>query len=103
MERQLNSGQAKFTPVHTKGDDIISLLRRYSQVPGTKPWEWGILVDDVDALVLAQGIEVSTTGRLDAKSRQLVKRLEPRKLLVFSWACDMHSSQGDVSHSGHLD
>ena len=77
-----NTVTAKFTPVYTRGTEIV--LKRYSQVPGAKPWTWQILLDDIDALVIARGIELSKTGRLSSASSRLVKQLKPRKLHVFS-------------------
>ena len=62
--------RAKFTPVYTRGKDIV--LRRYSQVPGAKPWKWEILIDDMDALILACGIKLSKNGHLSAESRRVV-------------------------------
>jgi hypothetical protein len=74
--------RAKFTPVYTRGKDIV--LRRYSQVPGAKPWKWEILIDDMDALILARGIKLSKNGHLSAQSRRVVTQLTPRELVVFS-------------------
>ena len=73
---------AKFTPVYTRGDEII--LSRYSQAKGARPWIWTLLLDDVDVLVLAQGIILSKNGKLNAKSRSIVKQLKPRELRVFT-------------------
>jgi hypothetical protein len=42
------------------------------------------LLDDVDDLILAQGIVLSKNGKLNAKSRSIVKRLKPRELRVFT-------------------
>ena len=77
-----DTATAKFTLVYTRGTDIV--LKRYSQVPGAKPWTWQILVDDVDALVIARGIELSKAGHLSKASSRLVKQLKPQKLHVFS-------------------
>ena len=77
-----NVATAKFTPVYTRGDEII--LSRYSQAKGARPWIWTLLLDDVDDLILAQGIVLSKNGKLNAKSRSIVKRLKPRELRVFT-------------------
>ena len=73
---------AKCTPVYTRGDEII--LSRYSQAKGARPWIWTLLLDDIEELVLAQGIILSKKGKLNAESRSIVKRLKPRELRVFT-------------------
>jgi hypothetical protein len=73
---------AKFTPVYTRGDDVI--LRRYSQVRGAQPWTWTLLLEDIDELILAQGIILSKHGKLNADSRRIIQQLRPRTMKVFS-------------------
>jgi len=76
-----NYHTAKYTPVYTRGSDII--LSRYSRVKGAKPWTWTILIDDIEDMVLAQGLIVSTQGKLSAKTRRIVTQLKPRTLKTF--------------------